>query len=127
MAKNGTGFSNALSSPWMANAICENPEKFYGETALGPAGRMVNGHGYATLSTGERVPITSFMVNYQKQTWVPTGIRNFRQPGKPQWRQPICEVVRYDLRYAPKFQEKYKQVKVNKDNPSGAKLVRQDY
>lgn len=113
-------FTSVHSSPWMGHALCENAEKYYGETALGPVGRMVNGHGFLTLSTGERVPVTSFMVSYVKTHY-------FGNSKRSEWRKPICEVLRADLRYAPKYQDKYAKVDVKVDTHSGSTLVRQDY
>jgi hypothetical protein len=114
-------FTSTNGAPWMGHAICENAQQFYGETAIGPAGRMVNGQGFVTLtSTGERVPATSFMVNYVKTSY-------FGGFKKSEWRSPVCEVVRADLRYAPKFQEKFAHVEVKTDSPSGSNLVRVDY
>jgi hypothetical protein len=114
-------FTSTNSTPWMGHAICENADKFYGETSIGPAGRMVNGQGYMTLTaTGERVPATSFMVNYVKTSY-------FGGFKKSEWRSPVCEVIRADLRYAPMFQEKFAKVEVKTETPSGSTLVRQDY
>lgn len=111
-------FTNTNSAPWMGHAVCENAREFYGETSIGPAGRMVNGHGYATLVTGERVPATSFMVNYVKRD-TRTGVSS--------WRSPVCEVVRLDLREAPKFQKQFASVTTDEHRPSGSTLVKQDY
>jgi hypothetical protein len=113
-------FTSTNGAPWMGHAICENADKFYGETSIGPAGRMVNGQGFVTLVTGERVPATSFMVNYVKTSY-------FGGQKKSEWRTPVCEVIRADLRYAPKFQEKFAKVEVKTETPSGSTLVRQDY
>ena len=113
-------FTSAYSAPWMAHAICENADKFYGESALGPAGRMVNGHGFATLPTGERVPMTSFMVSYVKDTY----LLGYKQS---QWRTPVCEVLRLDLRYAPKYQNQYAKEEVKVQTQSGSTLVHQEY
>lgn len=114
MSKAGNSkFTSQNISPWMGHEVCENASKFYGTTALGPAGRMVSGHGYATLSTGERVPVTTFMVSYVDR--------------HKKWRQPICEVARFDLRYAPEFQNKYASAVTEEYRPSGSTLVQQDY
>lgn len=114
MAKAGhPQFTNHNSSPWMGHAVCENPERVYGTSSLGPVGRMVNGHGYATLSTGERVPATSFMVSYVDLN--------------KKWLTPMCEVVRFDLRYAPEFQNKYASVTTTEHKPSGSTLIQKDY
>jgi hypothetical protein len=114
-------FTNTNSAPWMGHAVCENAQKFYGEGSIGPAGRMVNGQGFVTLSsTGEQVPATSFMVSYVKDSY-------FGGFKKSEWRPPVCEVLRADLRYAPKYQEKYAHVEVKTETQSGSNLVRVDY
>jgi hypothetical protein len=114
MAKAGNSqFTSHNMSPWMGHEVCQNPKSVYGTSSLGPVGRMVNGHGYATLVTGERVPATSFMVSYVdlNKKWLP----------------PLCEVVRFDLRYAPEFQNKFAAVTTRDNTPSGSTLVHQDY
>ena len=112
--------------------VCKYDKNLYGGKGTDNWGRMVTGHGYATLETGERVPATTFGIigfytAFGKYLDDRPGGRFKGRESSTQALPPICEVVRLDLRYAPKYQAKYTHTETKVENPSGSTLVHQHY